>query len=238
MSLDDFGLPNGTPISNKDEILNDIDLALGVNDSPSVEYIFVRSFSKINLGFGYGFTFNMFGHAAVRYIDPDGNDIVVNIEGKKKNGLPMVQFYDAKEFFYGTNPNKNGEQRGVYNRNKVGVRVEKLDRKNIDKMHQYFCDLQTQDIDGDVGFNIAIGPFINFFRKFIPFQIPEYGNCSKWISEGLLIAGVVTKKTIWPKSIFINMYENCEETDTKTPDNLHVVYYEMPLHSILSYGKN
>mgnify|MGYP000329952820 CR=1 FL=1 len=33
------------------------------------------------------------------------------------------------------------------------------------------------------------------------------------------------------------MYENCEKTETKTTNNLHVVYYEMPPHSKLSYGQ-
>ena len=219
----DFGKKDGSPIENFDTILDEIDYALG-KEKPKIEYLFVRSFSKYDLGFGYGICFNIYGHAAVRYTTSDGKDVVVNIEGKQDNKI-MVRMYNAKDYLYGTKTGSD-EQDG-YRRNIVGVRVENISQEKVDLMHQYFMKLKKQNEQGNARFNVAVGPILNTIRNFIPI-IPEYGNCAKWMSEGLLRAGVVTNKSMWPKSILIDMFENCESTETKNRENLSIVYYEQP----------
>lgn len=230
----DFGAVGGTHISNKDTILDDINIALGKPKNPSVEYLFVTPFVHIKLPFGYGISYNTYGHATIRYTTPDGMDVVMNIQGKEK-GKIMVRFYDAKEYLYGTDSTKIGSQKGIYNRTIVGLRVENVDPEAIKRMHEYYLRLQTDEQQDLVRFNIIFGPIINMFREM--FNLPEYGNCAKWISEGLRRANLVTSVSIWPKSIFINMFENSDKTEAKTQDNVSVVYYQRPEHSQLSYGK-
>ena len=221
----DFGKKDGTPISNIDTILDDIDTVLGKGKPPSVEYIFVRSTSILPLWNGYGINFNLYGHAAVRYRSPEGKDIVVNIEGKNENKV-MVRFYDAKDYLYGTKTGSDDQD--TYRRNIVGVRVEELDQDDINKMHEYFLELAKTSGEGTTRFNIIFGPILNMIRTVSPIQLPEYGNCSKWISEGLYRAGVVTRVMVWPKAVFINIFENCKKTKAKSEDNVNVVYYEQP----------
>ena len=104
--LDDFGKVGGTHVDNKDTILAEINRALGKSKNPSVEYLFVTPFVHIRLPFGYGFNYNSYGHAVIRYTTADGRDVVMNIQGKEEGKL-MVRFYDANEYLYGTDPKKN-----------------------------------------------------------------------------------------------------------------------------------
>lgn len=230
---EDFGQVNGTPILNKNQVLAEVNKVLE-KDDPSVEYILVKPFSYFPLLFGYGFNFNSYGHSAVRYKDPNGNDIVMNVEGKKEGKL-MVQFYDATDYFYGTDGKSIASQKGVYNRDMVGIRVEKLDQKDINEMHEYFLHLREQEQKyHNKKFNIALGPILNTIGNILP--LPEYGNCAKWTSEGLKRAGVVTSVSMWPKSVLIDMFENYKDTKAKTKDNISIVYYESPSQAKLSYG--
>lgn len=232
---DDFGQVNGTSISNKLTILNEIDNILETN-TPSIEYILCKPYAYFKLPFGYGFNFNSYGHSAVRYTDPDGNDIVMNIEGKVK-GKPMIQFYKSSDYFYGTDENTHGSQKGaMYNRDMVGIRIENVDSNDIKKMHEYFKELSADGFEKHKKFNIAIGPILNTIGKFIP--LPEYGNCAKWVSEGLLRAKVTTSVSMWPKSVLIDMFENYKKTNTKELDNMNIVYYYRPEEAKRSYGTN
>lgn len=42
----DFGASNGTPISNKETLFNDIDSKLGKSKPPAIEYLFVLPFTR------------------------------------------------------------------------------------------------------------------------------------------------------------------------------------------------
>jgi hypothetical protein len=240
--VDKFGEPDGNPISNKETILEEINLALGKNhdQNPSIEYLITKPYGLFRLPFGLGsFCFNWFGHSALRYTTPNGRDIVVNIEAKE-NGKNFIQIYDAKEYLFGTNTTTCGAQRGIYQRDIVGLRVENVPLDNIIKMHKYIEKLQLDNnkIDGGdmVKFNIVLGPIINIFGKIFS-NIPEYGNCARWTSAMLFQAGLTTKYYVWPKTLFINIFENYSKTQIKKLDNMNVIYYEQPEHiSKPSYG--
>lgn len=240
MDITQFGAPDGLPISNKDTILKEINVALGKqeNDNPSVEYLITKPFGLIKLPFGFGsFNYNWFGHSALRYTTPDGRDIVVNIEAKEW-GKNFIQIHDAKEYLFGTNTKTSGPQRGFYQRDIVGLRVENVDPENIQKMHDYIEKIRTNNEIGnkDKRFNIIFGPILNQIKSIYP-NFPEYGNCARWTSSMLLHAGLTTNYFVWPKTIFINMFENYAKTSIKSNKNMNVIYYEQPKHiQKLSYG--
>jgi hypothetical protein len=53
----------------------------------------------------------------------------------------------------------------------------------------------------------------------------------------LLQADLTTNYFVWPKTIFINMFENYAKTNIKNKSNMNVIYYEQPKHiKKLSYG--
>lgn len=229
---EDFGKIGGTEISNKNSILDEIDNAIGCKSK--IEYILVRPTSVIRLPFGYGLAFNGYGHAALRYRLPNGKDIVMNIEGKK-DGRNMVKFYSPEEYFFGLHQDNKAEQLGIYNRDMITIRVHNVPDEKIVAMHEFFMDLHNRHSLGEAKFNIILGPLYNSIRKVFP-NMAQIGNCARWTSEGLLKAGVTTNLSIWPKSIWINMFENYKDTEIKEKDNMDVVYYERIPHAYHEYG--
>lgn len=247
-----FGELNGTEISNKNTILDELNNKLGYDKNPDVEYFLSRPYTVLPLPFGYGINYNSYGHSSVRY-NLDGKDIVVNIEGKR-DGKVMVVIYDTKEYLYGTNPETNGAQRGVYNRNIAGIRIENVSKEKIQQMHNYFLELQENEKSGFKKFNICFGPIINIFIRGIinwckyndqkhdvdskinydEVKKIEYGNCAKWISEGLKRAGLCTATKTWPKSILIDIFENYNEQNYNS--DVNIICYQQPTHSVLTYG--
>lgn len=230
----DFGRLGGTPISNKDSLLDEVDKALETR-KPKIEYLLVRPTPVISLPFGYSLSYNSYGHAAVRYCHPDGRDIVMNIEGKDRAGKNMVNFYEAKEYLFGLEKSKVGEQVGIYNRDIVSIRVHDVSDENILAMHNYYLSLQEGYSKGKFDFNLFMGPIYNLLSYLFP-NMALTGNCAWWTSQGLLRAKVVTKTTLWPKSIWINMFENYEKTEIKEKSNMSVVYYKRIPHCYHTYG--
>lgn len=223
-TMDNFGQLNGTPIANKNEILNEIDLTFG--RKPCLEYIIAYPIGYINLPFGIGtLSYNSYGHSVLRYVDPDGNDVIANIEAKEI-GKSFIQFYEPKEYLFGVNPKTCGSQRGIYNRNMVGIRVYGVPKEKIVEMHEHIQKLILMEND-KIGFNIVIGPIINFINKWFPtLKFKEYGNCSKWTSTMLQKAGVLDKTFVWPRTIFIDIFEMAHSRGLETD----IVFYEKPDH--------
>jgi len=229
----DFGSEGGTEISNKDSVFADIDRVLGRGKPPALEYILVSPAATFRIPFtDYGLYYNSYGHAALRY-NYQGRDIIMNITGKKIDAR-MVQFTTPGEFLYGTNYGDTAlwDQKGCYNRNMFGVRVEELPAENIERMHRYFTELEKRE---DASFNIIFSPVVNAFRYLFP-GISEAGNCARWTSEGLMRSGVVTNPSLWPKSIFINIFENAAHTAAGSSSNINVVSYRRVRHANRSYG--
>lgn len=210
-------------IKNKDTILDELNKSLDKKTNPSVEYLITKPYGLIRLPFGLGsLNYNWFGHSALRYTTPEGKDIVVNVEAKEK-GKNFIQIYDAKEYLFGT----TSAQKGIYQRDIVGLRIENVSASDIKIMHEYILNLQSNNnnSNNEVRFNIILGPILNFFGNFTG-DFPEYGNCARWTSSMLFHCGLTTSYFVWPKTLFINLFENYYKTNIKELSNMNVVYYE------------
>ena len=204
----------GTPIANKGSILADTDAALGFDRPPKVEYILVRPFVQLRIPFtSYGVSYNTFGHAAVRYTLPSGQQFVMNVEGLKAN---FVAFRDPSEYFYGTDLRLCGDQRALYNRSMITVRLydELVSDEQVTKLHEFYVDLQRSNAEGKKRFFIVPLPIRELLLKFRPDSLVQYGNCAKWTSDGLSAAGIIAKRTHWPKSMWIAMFEGHKDSDS------------------------
>lgn len=102
-------------------------------------------------------------------------------------------------------------------------------------MHQYFLGLRDASARKEVKFNIILSPLYNIAAA-LSLPVAVRGNCAWWTSQGLKVAGVTTKASLWPKSIFINMFENSHKTTVGSPSNMHVVSYRRIKHAHRSYG--
>jgi len=195
-------------IDNKESILDDLDTSLG--RKASIEYTFVRSFSQVRIPFtNTGFSWNAFGHSAIRYTTPKGEDVVMNVEAKTNpNKKSIIEFHKPSNYFFGPiNP-----QGGIYKREFITIRLYNIPEENIAKMHQFYLDTRDGSYERRKWFSILFGPLYNVARKIFT-GIPEAGNCARWTSKGLEHAGVIAHPFVWPKSILINLFENNPDAD-------------------------
>ena len=169
---------NYRPVANIDSVLTEIDSALGASSPPSVEYLYVvphvaLSITKLwILGRGVYSSSNPYGHAAIRYTTSDGEQHVMNIVGKP--GSRMVNFMRPIDYLFGdpsVTCELGSEQGGVFNRSIIGFRLENYPPEKVDKLHQYFVDLQEREVSKrEVVFNLMALP--GWIR--IPFVTKAY----------------------------------------------------------------
>lgn len=205
-------------IENKNEILDEVNRSLGVSKGPDLEYIFVDVFGVARLPWPlnqFAVAANPYGHAAVRY-RLDDEEYVMNITGTE--GQPMVGFFAPQEYIFG----RSAEQRGIYTRNMYGVRVENVERERILFMHQYYQKVAYLGSKKEAKFSLIFAKIYNLLRGWLPISISERGNCAWWTSGGLTEAGMLSGQNLWPKSIFVQIFE---EQKLANPDNVHVVKY-------------
>ncbi|NDB84065.1 MAG: hypothetical protein EB127_15315, partial [Alphaproteobacteria bacterium] len=224
-------------VINASTILDDIGKSMK-KGKPSIEYIVVLPYSNFRIPFtNWGFNINTYGHSALRYrfIDKNGkwNDVIMNIEAKVEREIlspkpEIVRYYKPEDYLF----TDKSQQAGIFNRNMISVAYYDVPNENIVKMHEYFENLKKESIVGHKKFDIILGPIINRLRNIFP-EISERGNCAKWTSEGLKVAGVIKHTHIWPKSLWITLFENNNLNYKPT-----VVYYKkIPLYKPL-YGNS
>jgi len=220
-----LGKPGGIMVKNGKDILAKIDEI----DKANVSYYLCRPVRYFSIPFlGLGFSFNGFGHSAMRLKFKDGRDIVMNIEGKRGE-RNMVNWYKTEEFLFGLKESDedNSSKGEMYNRNIVEFRM-KVDEKNLNDTLDYCLQLQDSYNEKKSNFDIALGPIYNFIRKILP-SPTETGNCAWWTSSALKNGNIIKSRSMFPKSIGIDMFENMDVT---------VVSYERIEHSHRSYGKD
>ena len=239
----EFGSLHGECIENKDTILSQIDIALRC-DPPDIEFIFAESVIKSNNGILNKMTtfLGRFGHSAIRYkFYPDSNndnyqDIVMNIVGNKVENTKMVNFISTKEYLFGTDKfDRECEQSGIYNRTFYGIRIQKVSRAQLRALHYQFKTLQYREEANTSSFKLFGGRSKGFIWKYIPFEsdindgiiVSNSGNCSMWTSCGLVAAGLIPRKRIFPKAIFVELYQRQMRIN---PDNIKIVKYEEIAH--------
>lgn len=228
----DFGARNGTELANKGWVLPEVDRTLGVSRPPALEYIFVRPLSMLKL-FGRGTGTNPYGHAAVRYTLPSGEQKVMNIVGA--SGRELVNFLKPEDYLYGTGVFDEGsEQGGVYNRGMVSVRVERLPDEQVLALDRFYEELKGRAETGDAKFSLALSDILNFMAILIPGHQAEQGNCARWTSKGLCEAALLSAPSLWPKLVWIKLYEAFKKRD---PANVHVVSYRRIKHAVRTYGR-
>jgi hypothetical protein len=163
---EDFGVADGTPISNKNEVLRLIDEGLGL-PSPDLEFIFVET--SIRPTFISKIT--PFGHSAIRFKRQSGETVVMNIVGtkvtKKHQDVSMVNFLNPDDYFFGTNNfGKANEQAGIYNRTFFLLRIEKVDGKLLRALEAYYEALAARTEAGTAMFDLDKARVMNWLAQY------------------------------------------------------------------------
>lgn len=219
---DDLGLPGGTGIVNAEETFQKLDEVLGPSD---VSYILVKPYSLFGF-MGLGISWNIYGHSAMAYRDENGNMIVLNIEGKSGERNLIAQ-YSQEDYFFGTTPSRIGQQKGVWNRDMIVIRIKNVPIEKRKRISEYVNEVMKKKKDGNASFNIVLGPIFNTIKKYIPgVPLPkETGNCAWWVSKILRECQVLKETNMMPKSILLKLFE-----EYKKPEDVSTVYFKCPQH--------
>ena len=184
-----FGARDGTSITNKHTVLDQVDAALGLDRPADIELLLADHLSCVDstLQRALHGTILRYGHVAVKYTTSDGTQRVMNILGTLDApgahththamhtqcthththvrarahahahahahatlaGSRMVNFVPPSEYLYGTAGfDTFSQQGGAYNRNVVGVRIERVAPGATDAMHAYFLALDARSLVG------------------------------------------------------------------------------------------
>jgi len=146
----------------------------------------------------------------------------------------MVNFIHPSDYLFGTSGfDKGSEQGGIYNRNFRSVRIEEYPADLVAKMDRYFVELQERGKHQRAKFSLLFSPLYNMLSKLLPNRIAERGNCARYVSMGLVEAGLITRPSMWPKNVLVNLFERW---GLKDPNNVNMVSYRRIPHAKHSYG--
>lgn len=153
---------------------------------------------------------NPYGHSAVRYKN-DNIDTVMNISGIRKD--PMVNFIDPETYFFMNSLGVGNQQGGIYNRSFVTIRIPIQEPQKIDRLHNFYLNLDKDNRENKVGFTLAAHIIKNWFGK------SNTGNCSYWTGLGLTHINIMNKTSSFPLVPFFRLL-----ISTK-PEEIDVIAY-------------
>mmetsp|Transcript_5052 Transcript_5052/g.14881 ORF Transcript_5052/g.14881 Transcript_5052/m.14881 type:complete len:386 (+) Transcript_5052:23-1180(+) len=200
-----------TYLLNKASCLRELDAALGHSGPPAVEYVFVESLLP---DFGNRWVGVGFGHAAVRYTLPSGQQRLVNVTrggaGGVESDTPLVQIYeDPADYYFGSNGNG-----GIFSRSVCLVRVQHWDADSVLAMDHWFRGVAhafqrvNEDAQAKVGFNHC-GALLDTARVVLGLsETGITGNCSNWTSQAMVLGGLSKRIHSFPKAILVDMVDH------------------------------
>jgi hypothetical protein len=145
-SSEEPSLPASFHITNRDQILKDLDKKLNSGKPPSVEYYFVEDTARSAHNPLAGF-----GHACVSYTLPDGTRKMMNIE----RGELIHEYSTPGDYVFGGTGDAEGKG-GIFSRDFASIRVENVDAASILAMHHSFLSMQASSHAGVAQFDLSV----------------------------------------------------------------------------------
>ncbi len=218
---DNFGVPSGTPIANKDTILGDLWKALGSNTPPAVVYILVKGQTS-------------WGHAAIAY--RHGNELTcMNIVGRR--GQSLANFMKLEEYLFGVDEldhhDANGQlvqrpaelggpwgnpEGGAYHRDFDMVVIWDWPQHKLDAMHAFYEAINQDQEAHAARFRLMPGFLRDTFDAIVRGDARESGNCAMWTSRGMQVAGLVEGSSTFPKRVAVNLLRGIGRTNASNLD--------------------
>jgi len=182
-----------------------------------------------------------FGHSCVRYVLPrdcGGPEVLVDLRAVRdvpQGGLDrqhserlITWFHDPADYFF------RGEKRPrVFSRSYCSVRVGPVDKDKVLAMHYYFKSVDcahagnSGEPDSIVGYD-----FLGIVKAVYYFWRPDLrsqrrANCAQYISEGLFLAGLIARPQLFPKAIWVTMFEQAllVPRSAHKRKNMFITYY-------------
>ncbi len=175
-----------------------------------VEYVFTKPRWNWKILFGLHSSTNPYGHAGVHYSRSDGTSTLMNVSGSANSKL--IYFFDPTAYLFASGPCEGNQQGGVANRAFMTLRINNVDQKHIDRMHEHYVQLAKKKQEGQIAYGLILyqltNPIKAFINSFVPgyFKQPTKGNCAHWTSTGLVECGLMTGTSSWPLWIGFKLF--------------------------------
>jgi len=202
-------------------VLEEIDRRLGYDGPPAVEYIFVEEGSGHPLRVGLG-------HACVRYTlnAAAREERIANVtRGELGKNVALVELWEKPEdYLLGS----GGGKGGIFARSICTIRFKNWDASLIKAMHHYFLSLDASHRASTiVGFSM-VGMALSVISFFLPWtQARTRANCAQFTGQGLFLAGLLSRQRIFPKAMWVDMFERQVLDKAANGDSdVHVVYFQ------------
>lgn len=104
--------------------------------------------------FGFHTTTNPYGHTGIHYSRPDGSSILMNISGSV--GSKIVYFFDPHIYLFTSQLCEGNQQGGITNRSFLTLRINNIDQKLIDVMHEHYVNLARQKDECRIAYPLSI----------------------------------------------------------------------------------
>lgn len=164
------------------------------------------------------------GHACVRYtlLHENGNieQRIADLRAvRDKDAVNLVQMYESPgDYFFGF-PKGDRMLGGVFSRSFCTIRIDRdkkgrgLNPHKIWAMHYYFKSLSSAHAGNQSGSGALGYDFFGILTTFAYFWFPNVrvnrrDNCAQYISEGLFLAGVLSRPQLFPKAVWVDMFEH------------------------------
>lgn len=218
---DTFGVRNGTTITNKDTIMQDVWRALGHDQPPDLLVIHTRGLGGIGI----------WGHALVAYRHPEtGKMVCVNVvtpaNGK---GSRLLNWLSLEDFLFGVGDNvyRKTQQYGAFNRGMDMIPIWHWPKDKIRAMHDCFVKEDERFDRGEVGFGAIFSNLVDT-RPTLTGKEYKARNCAGWTSEGLVAAGLIDKPSLFPKKMMLRVLQQEGNRDPANVDLVNIPWVQTP----------
>jgi hypothetical protein len=189
-------------VVNRTGTLRAVNEKLSKGNKAFVEYIFTMPSWNIKFS-KFHSAQNPYGHALVRYSN-NYQDTIMNISGAK--GAQLVNFYDPAKYLFDSTEDSGNQQGSILKRSFISVRIDGLNQKVIDDLHEYYQRLRKDNMVGDAEFSMFLHVITNKLRPW--FHRSLRGNCATWTGNGLVDIGLINKTSHWPLVLWFKLFLN------------------------------
>jgi len=152
--------------------------------------------------------------------DESLSSLVVMYEAPRSRGHGLSTLSPG-DYFFGHQHKKDGHVKmigGIFSRSYCTIRIDKVERAPLDPckiwaMHNYFLSLRFAHAGNRTGYGVVGYDLCGVIQSIFYFWMPHLRmtrrwNCAQFISEGLFLAGMLSRPRLFPKAVWLDMVEH------------------------------
>jgi hypothetical protein len=133
----------------------------------------------------------------------------------------LINFFKPSDYLFTNEVVKGNEQRGIFRRSFIGIRIEGITDDNIKKLDQYYTKLKQLDNEGKIEYGLILYPLTNWYKKLK--GLPIKGNCSYFTGLGLKEIGIINSTSSYPLFLWFKVLYSQKDNNF---NNVNIIGYQ------------